>query len=203
VDSSIQTGDTRVNERPKWERSRLVVAAARLREFRNLEIGLKQLAEDLLPLIDDQTLLPSFWSEATMAAWGQLEVDYALAVDAATSVPTFTYPPVRENVIDLENLIEEGKRRLTLLDSPLNRFAFDQALMTWREAAKLLPIRSTVEGTVTQVTPFGFFVDLNVPFFGLVHKPDKERVAHVRVGTRLKLLVVDLSRERFMLTLPK
>ncbi len=128
VDSSIQTGDSQVDERRNWERSRLVVAAARLREFRNLEIGLKQLIDDLLPVIEEQTALPHFWSETAMNAWGQLEVDYALALDAATSIPAFTYQPVRENVIELEDLIEEGKRRLSLLDSPLNRFAFDQPL---------------------------------------------------------------------------
>ncbi len=200
VDSSIQTGDSQVDERRNWERSRLVVAAARLREFRNLEIGLKQLVDDLLPVIEEQTVLPHFWSEMAMNAWGQLEVDYALALDAATSIPAFTYQPVRENVIELEDLIEEGKRRLSLLESPLNRFACDQPLMTWRQATELLPIGSTLEGTVTQITPFGFFVDLNLPFAGLVHKPGKPVFAGLHNGLSITLTVIGFGRHTFQLS---
>jgi hypothetical protein len=193
----MKSSDSEVGERRNWERSRLVVAAARLREFRNLEIGLKQLVNDLLPLLDEQTLLPQFWIDSLMDAWGLLEVDYALAIDGSSSIPDFDSQQVGEIVIELENLIEEGIRRFGLLGSSLHRFAFDRPLMTWREATELLPIGSTVEGSVTHITPFGFFVDLDVPFAGLVHKPDRGRVGNVRVGAQLKLIVVDLGRERF------
>jgi hypothetical protein len=203
VRSSMKRGYSEGGERSYWERSRLVVAATRLREFRNLKIGLKQLVNDLLPLLNDQTLLPQFWNDAAMDAWGLLEVDYALAADGVSSIPDFASPPVRQNILELENLIEEGKQRFSLLDSPLHRFAFNQPLMTWREAAELYPSGSTVEGSVTLIKPFGCFIDLNVPFAGLVNQPDKDRVADIRVGDRLKLTVVDLSRERIILAFPK
>jgi hypothetical protein len=163
---------------------------------------LKDLVDDLFPLIDAQTILPAFWNEAALDTWGQLEVDYALAVDAAPSIPDFCYLPVQENVIELENLVVEGKRRLDLLGSPLNRFAFDRPLLTWHEAMDLLPIGSTVEGIVTQITPFGFFVDVNLPFAGLLHKPDKSIGAGLQTSQSLRLMVVDFARYTFQLCLP-
>jgi hypothetical protein len=199
---SPRLDESQADERRNWERSRLVVAGAKLRSFRKLEIGLKDLVDGLFPLIDDQTILPAFWSEAALDAWGQLEVDYALAVDAAPSIPDFSYLPVRENVIELENLVVEGKRRLYLLDSPLSRFAMDRPLLTWHEAMERLPIGSTVQGIVTRITPFGFFLDLNLPFAGLLHKPEKSIGVGLQTGQSLTLMVVDFARHTFRLGLP-
>ena len=137
-----------------------------------------------------------------MDAWGQVEVDYALAVDGASAIPNFEHQPVREMMIELENLVEEAKRRLSLLESPLHRFAFDRPLMTWRQATELLPAGTYVEGVVTTITPFGFFVDLNLPFAGLVHRPSKSVTAGLRIGHRLPLTVIDLGRHTFQLSVP-
>jgi S1 RNA binding domain len=127
-------------------------------------------------------------------------VDYALAVDAVTSIPTFAFEPVKTHVIELENLVEEGRRRFRLIGGPVNRFAFDRALMTWREATELLPVGPAVQGVVTTITPFGFFVDLDVPFAGLVHRPSESVIGGLRSGHCVSLTVVGFVHQTFQLS---
>lgn len=54
----------------------------------------------------------------------------------------------------------------------------------------------------TQITPSCFFVDLNLPFAGLVHKPDKPVIAGLHNGLRLTLTVIGFGRHTFQLSAP-
>jgi S1 RNA binding domain len=186
-------------ERVRYERRRLLVLGARLRGFRNHEIGLKQLNDSTLPLLEEQTMLPEFWRDAAYDAWAELDVDFALAWNGSSPIPNFSDSSVPEKALELETLVEEGKRRLELLDGPLKRFAFTNPFQSWREAAEQLPIGCSIQGTITEMAAFGFFVDINVPFFGLVHRPDQERAARLTVGDSVRVTVVGFEREKLQL----
>ena len=71
----------------------------------------------------------------------------------------------------------------------------------WQAASSNYPIGSTVEGTITNVTDFGVFVQLEEGIEGLVHVSEISRdkiktpVGMFNVGDTLKAMVINVSAD--------
>jgi len=71
----------------------------------------------------------------------------------------------------------------------------------WQEVFVNYPIGSTVEGTITNVTEFGIFVQLEEGIEGLVHVSEISRdkvktpVGQFNIGDTLKTTVINVSSE--------
>ncbi len=71
----------------------------------------------------------------------------------------------------------------------------------WQSAAANYPIRSVVEGTITNVTDFGVFVQLEEGIEGLVHVSEissdkvKTPIGMFQVGDSLRAMVINVSPE--------
>jgi small subunit ribosomal protein S1 len=74
------------------------------------------------------------------------------------------------------------------------------SLEAWREFLAANAAGGVLHGNVTQVMPFGAFVEIADGIVGLLHK--SEMTGDVELGSRLtvKIVSVDLEGRRFSLT---
>jgi small subunit ribosomal protein S1 len=78
----------------------------------------------------------------------------------------------------------------------------------WESIAEKYPVGSTIEGTISNLTPFGAFVDLGSGIEGMIHISDithEKRLDHPRdklaKGQTVKAAVIEVDRERRRLKL--
>lgn len=190
-------------DRVKLERRQLVILGARLDQFNRGEISLKKVVDDGYVLVGALTILPLFWKDTVMELLGDLDVSLGLSSDSSGSSGEGLGPKdvaIAETIWALDKVVEEGRRRLELLNGPLSRFAFDDPLMTQEDLVTRYPSGSEVMGTITQLMSWGAFVDFDAPFLGVV-RAFKFDLDGRQVGDTLPLVVLELQSERLHLKL--
>jgi small subunit ribosomal protein S1 len=107
------------------------------------------------------------------------------------------------------DLLKIGERieAVVLQFNPAERrigLGYKQALGDpWEKISEKFPVGATIEGTVTNITQFGGFIELGEGIEGMVHISDitnEKRLDHVRQaltkGQRVKALVLEVDKEK-------
>lgn len=84
--------------------------ADRLSSFEHGEMDIGRTIADLRGLLAALERTPETWREQFRSEWGDLEVEYASALDKQESVPTAAHPIVSEAVHNMADLVQERLR---------------------------------------------------------------------------------------------
>ena len=141
-----------------------------------------------------------------------------MAADAGCSVSELMADPKRRQSIELKKYVTDEVGMPTLTDimaelekpgrdprQQLETFAFDESV---KEISDLRP-GMLLPGIVTNITAFGAFVDVGVHQDGLVHVSqladrfvrDPNEVVHLRQHVQVRVMEVDLRRNRISLSM--
>lgn len=79
--------------------------ARRVREFRAGEIGLGRVIADLEGLLGALEAVPAEWEDQFREEWSVLEVEYAVALDRLSALPSATAPDIAAALDEMERLL--------------------------------------------------------------------------------------------------
>lgn len=79
--------------------------ARRLHEFRSGEIPIGRVIADLEGLLNALAMASEDWEEAFREEWATLEIDYAVALDRQSPLPTASDPGIAGAITELDRLV--------------------------------------------------------------------------------------------------
>jgi hypothetical protein len=94
------------------ERRQLSLMKERIEQFRNGSLPLARLINDLEGLLEARIHASEQWIDDFRAAWGDLEIPYAVALDRLTPIPDAHDPTVADGLFDMDRLIQQANDEL-------------------------------------------------------------------------------------------
>jgi hypothetical protein len=168
----------------------LIILRAHIRQLKSKERSFRRFLDDASLLLDCQSLLPEFWRDQARESWLELDTSFSLAIDQPGAMPNLTDYPAVETVFEFSRIIDEGILRLSLLAGPLHWFSFVDPLHGTKEIDDLFPIGQELQGVIACEAPFGFLVDIDIPYLALIHKPEPAFANEIRLGDVVEVAVV-------------
>jgi small subunit ribosomal protein S1 len=176
-------------------------------ETRKISLGMKQLQPDPWTLAVEQFKIGDRvrGTVARVAEFGAF-VSLAPGVDGLVHVSEMSWSRKQKKASEIVKVgdfvevvilgVNPGEKRISL--------GLKQALGDpWEEAQKKYPVGSTVEAAVSNMAPFGAFVDLGDGIEGMIHVGDitrEKRIDHpkdmLKTGQTVRAQVLEFDRER-------
>ena len=98
------------------DQRQLVQMRTLIADFRRGRNPIGPTIDNLSWLLSELTYAPDEWEERFIHHWGDLEIPYALALDAGTPLPTASDYEIAQALDSLDALIDEQSQRSQPLD---------------------------------------------------------------------------------------